>query len=466
MKKALLVLPRALLSADQAEGSDLGTQNPDAKDLNPTDLAQPDQTPDAKPALAKNVGGQAVIEGVMMRGRDRWAVMVREPDGKVVGQTNPHRAWNRKRPWNLPFVRGLVVLVESMVLGVKALNYSTEIVMAQIEEQQKAEKKAKKLAKKAAKKAAKNASSAIGDAEPAVPSAITTDQPKDTVAIANAEPAGPPAIANNQPSEALEVADAKPADVPIALAEGSDAAPDLVGAAGADAKAKKKADGKGAHTFEIVLSLVVGLGLGVVLFVALPHVLSFWLGRLGGFDETSFIFHFLDGIIKFAIFLAYIYLIGLIPDIARVYAYHGAEHQAIHVYEAGLPLEPSSAKSFPTWHPRCGTAFLFLVLAASLLFFAIVFPLLPSFDGLNRVPRILAGVGLKILCTPFLAGLAYEIAKLASKPDSGPIWRAMVWPGLILQRLTTRLPDDSMLEVAFKSLEAVIPTPEAPTANA
>ncbi|MDR2367772.1 MAG: DUF1385 domain-containing protein [Deltaproteobacteria bacterium] len=378
LKKALLVLPNAVLSAQSAPPGDAPPAPPGVAD--------------GQPEPQKNVGGQAVIEGVMMRGRDSWAVMVREPDGGITGQTKPHKAWNRRAPWKYPFLRGLAVLLESLVLGIKALNYSTEVAVSSIEEQEKA--------KKAEKKALKDAKNGI---------------------------VSPPE------------------------------APDL-------AKAKPGAEAKKSHTLEIVLGLTVGIGLGVVLFVALPHVLSFWLGQIGGFDESTFLFHLLDGLLKFGIFLAYIYLIGLIPDIARVYAYHGAEHQAIHVYEAGLPLEPSSAKAFPTWHRRCGTAFLFLVLAASLLFFAIVFPLLPSFDGLSRVPRILAGVGIKILLTPLLAAMAYEVTKLASRPNSGPVWRAMVWPGLLLQRLTTRKPDDSMLEVAFRSLTAVLPGKTAPGA--
>ena len=399
LENALLVWPGAPLSLQIPEGQTSVGQAPDGltpDGLTPTGLAPVAQAP-SRPPTPKNVGGQAVIEGVIMRGEDRWAVMVREPGGAVVGQTNPHAPWNRSQPWKFPFILGVAGVVESMVLGVKALNYSTEVAVANIEAEEKAKKETKRLEKEA-KKAAKKA------------------LPKAPVAASVADP--------------------------------------------------PKADKKKSHGLEIAMGLVVGLGLGVILFVALPHALSYWLGYLGCFDESSFLFHLLDGIIKFAIFLAYVYLIGLIPDIARVYAYHGAEHQAIHAYEAGLPLQPGAAKSFPTWHPRCGTAFLFLVLAASLLFFAIIFPLLPSFDSLSRVPRILAGVALKILCAPFLAGLAYEITRLASKPNSGRLWRAMVWPGLVLQRLTTRQPDDSMLEVAFKSLEAVMPEPKKAPASA
>ncbi|MDR1677113.1 MAG: DUF1385 domain-containing protein [Deltaproteobacteria bacterium] len=337
----------------------------------------------------KKVGGQAVIEGVMMRGQDHWSVMVRTPEGNIIGQTKPHKAWTSRKPLKFPFLRGLVVLGESLVLGVKALNYSTEIAAAAAVA---SEKKAKKLEAESSDKKAE---------EPKAESLLT----KDTVLDSSPGPTKDKAI----------------------------------------------------HPLFIFFSIAMGLGLGLFLFVALPHILSILFGSfLGGYDESTLLFHVLDGLLKFVIFLLYIWLIGFIPDIARVYAYHGAEHQAIHVYEAGLPLEPAQAKSFPTWHPRCGTAFIFLVLAASILFFAILFPLLAPFENLSRFYRAIAGVGLKILFTPLLASLAYEVTKLAARPKAGFIFRAMVWPGLLLQRLTTRLPDDSMLEVSFKSLEEVI----------
>jgi uncharacterized protein YqhQ len=288
-------------------------------------------------------------------------------------------------------------LIESLVLGVKALNYSTEISVS------------------------------------AKPNTSLVDKPvasADRVGrVDQTDPPQPAPFESNAPS----------------IPQGS-VQPSV-----------NESSEKGLHPLALFFSVAMGIGLGLVLFVALPHVLSIWFGAMGGFDESTLPFHILDGLLKFAIFLAYVWLIGLIPDIARVYAYHGAEHQAIHVYEAGLPLEPLEAKQFPTWHPRCGTAFIFLVLAASILFFAIIFPLLAPFSELARFPRALAGVGLKLAFTPFLAVVAYEITKMAGKPDSGRLWQAMVWPGLILQRLTTRKPDDSMLEVAFKSLEAVIP---------
>ncbi|MDR2300753.1 MAG: DUF1385 domain-containing protein [Deltaproteobacteria bacterium] len=423
--------------------------------------------------VAKNVGGQAVIEGVMMRGRDRWAVMVREPDGRITGQTKSHKAWNGRWPWKYPFIRGIVILIESLVLGIKALNYSTEVAVSNIEEQEKALKEAKIAEKKAAKLAKEgaenpNPASDSPDGAPAlVDSKIFQSAPEGDLDLgvsqaglgslsAQSEVLASENASGAEPSDISEATESTETTGPTEISEISDLAAGE-GTGQAVQKASAKADRKKSHALEMVIGLVFGLGLGLFLFVALPHLFSFILGQIVGFDETTFLFHFLDGLIKFFIFVAYVYLIGLYPDVARIYAYHGAEHQAIYVYEAGLPFEPSSAKNFPTWHPRCGTAFMFLVLAASLLFFAIIFPLLPSFDGLSRVPRILTGVGIKILCTPFLAALAYEVAKMAARANANPIWKAMVWPGLLLQRLTTRNPDDSMLEVAFKSLEAVIP---------
>ncbi|MDR3135577.1 MAG: DUF1385 domain-containing protein [Deltaproteobacteria bacterium] len=396
-----------------------------AQALNPTGLSA--QTPGENPESQKTVGGQAVIEGVMMRGQSLWSVMVREPNGQITGQTKAHKSWSSCKPWKYPFARGLAVLVESLYLGIKALNFSTDVaIKASLEEE-----KETKAANKATKTSERLSEPSHGTETQALASQGHAGESQDNGQPTSAQDKG---LSPNKTSETGSAEEKGPIEVN-----------------------GKRAKEKSFPALYIILSMALGLGLGLVIFVALPHVLTLWLGSFGGFDESTFLFHLIDGLVKFSIFLAYIWLIGLMPDIARVYAYHGAEHKAIYVYEAGLPLEPISARQFPTWHPRCGTAFLFLVLAASLLFFAIVFPLLPSFGELSRVPRALAGVGLKTLFTPFLASIAYELTKLASKPGAGRLWRAMVWPGLLLQRLTTREPDDSMLEVAFKSLGEVTP---------
>jgi uncharacterized protein YqhQ len=334
----------------------------------------------------------------MMRGPSSWSVNVRTPDGHVVGKTSPHKSWASGLPWRLPFFRGPAVLVESLTVGVKALNYSTETMAAAYEAGEEAPggKKGKVKGKGKDK-----------------------DKGKD---------------------------------------KGKGARPDKP-AAGQDAPAKSALS-----PFYLAMSLAAGLGLAVFLFVLVPHMASLWLGAKGGFDESGTAFHLVDGVLKFLVFLAYVRGIGLVPEIGRVYAYHGAEHQAIHVLEAGLPLEPSLAKKFPTWHPRCGTAFIFLVLAASILLFAVLFPLAADLSGRGTAARIALGAGLKTLCSLPLASVAYEITRLAGRPGAGVVWRAMVWPGLLLQRLTTRVPDLGQLEVAFVSLRSVLPreTPGGP----
>jgi uncharacterized protein YqhQ len=612
---------------------------------------------------SKKIGGQAVIEGVMMRGEDSWAVKIRTLDQEIVGRVAPHKSWTKNKPWKYPFARGLVVLFESLILGVKALNYSTEVLAEDLKNVEDLEKRLKsvdkifqKLEKKAvvrpdrktaapaeldkirrelstaaeiAKKfslankvvpmgdpdsrsaetdesrqsassssplaapstplfaigalaeeadlllkagspenqngqkaeakdgldevaATDDASPALADLKlardklalaveklllltrgklpeptdhdpnPAVEPGSLTDRldvpPGDSVLEMAADRVGPkkrsgridnaadvdkageavdrsmaaapsPSLnaatksldakssaalapeaknpdAKDSEAKVFEAKDQKAGTFDAKISEAKDSEAETPDAKALDAAEETKANNaetrqKALHPAYLVMSLVFGVGLSLFLFVFLPHVLSLWLGQFGGFDESGFLFHAVDGVLKFAFFLAYIWGIGLIPEIGRVYAYHGAEHQAIHVYEAGLPLEPDSAETFPTWHPRCGTAFLFLVLAVSILFFAVVFPLAVDLDGLSRTARAFAGAGLKIVLTPLLAAAAYEVSRLAGKPKANPFWTAMVWPGLLLQRLTARRPDKSQLEVAFSSLAAVLPPNES-----
>ncbi|MDR1922017.1 MAG: DUF1385 domain-containing protein [Candidatus Adiutrix sp.] len=318
----------------------------------------------ASPSAPPNVGGQAVIEGVMMRGPERWAVAVRRAGGALEIRTVICRGWAKKAPiLGKPFLRGAVVLLEPMMVGKKALNFSAEIA-ARVE----------------------------GEADE---------------------------------NGALRPEKKRPAEKPaLGLAA-------------------------------LALTLASAFGLAMLLFVALPHLLSVFAGRLWGFDETSGLFHLLDGLLKFVFFIAYVGLIGMIPDIKRVYAYHGAEHQAIHAFEAGGPLTAETAARHPAWHPRCGTAFIFLVLALSILLFAAVFPLaFPAAGG--SLARAAAGIGLKIVLLLPLAGLAYEVSRLAGQAGPGSFWRALLWPGLLLQRLTTRRPDVSQLETALAALKRAV----------
>lgn len=310
------------------------------------------------------VGGQAVIEGVMMRGPERWTVTVRRADGRLEGSVTDYRGWAKRWPLlGRPFLRGAVVLLESMIVGIKALNFSAEIAAG--DEDQAGEK-------------------------PAADSAVPTAPDKPALGF-----------------------------------------------------------------WSLALTLISAFALAMGLFVALPHVASIGLGWLGGFDESSGLFHLTDGLIKFALFLGYVWAIGLIPDIGRVYAYHGAEHQAIYTYEAGEPLTPEMADRHPACHPRCGTAFIFLVLALSILFFAAVFPLFFSAEGAS-VSRTILGILLKIALMLPLAGLAYEVTRLAGQASPRSFWRILLWPGLAMQRLTTRKPDRNQLEVALNALEKAV----------
>ena len=313
---------------------------------------------DAVFAKYPNVGGQAVIEGVMMRGPDRWAVAVRREDGRVETSVTPYRGWAKRFPvLGRPVLRGGVVLLESMIIGLKALNFSAEIAARET----------------------------------------------DSLQGKRGEEAGKPAL------------------------------------------------GFWALAFTLITAFALAMGL----FVALPHVASVLAGKFWGFDESSGFFHLLDGLIKFALFIGYVWAIGLIPDIGRVYAYHGAEHKAIYTFEAGEPLSAERAARHPSWHPRCGTAFIFLVLALSILFFAAVFPLVFNTEGAS-IGRTVAGIGLKIVLMLPLAGLAYEVTRLAGKSSPNSVWRGMLWPGLLLQRLTTRKPDDAQLEVALEALKKAV----------
>ena len=329
--------------------------------------------PNAPAKTCPNVGGQAVIEGVMMRGPNRWSVTVRRADGSLESQDVPYMGWAKRRPiLGKPILRGAMVLLESMIIGLRALNFSAEI--------------------------------AAGDEDV---------------------------------SKKKNLSDAK--------AEAAAQASTL------ETEKKKPALGFWALAGTIGLAFLMA----IVLFVALPHWLSALAGQLWNFNDSSPYFHLIDGVIKFAFFMAYVWGIGLLPDIKRVYAYHGAEHQAIYTFEAGEDLIPENAERHPRAHPRCGTAFIFLVLALSIIFFAAIFPIFFDSSGGGWL-RTVAGIGLKIVLMFPLAGLAYEVTRLAGKAGANSFWRALLWPGLLLQKLTTRPADHQQLEVALCSLKKAL----------
>lgn len=288
------------------------------------------------------VGGQAVIEGVMMRAPTKIAVAVRRSDGSVTFMDRPFESVTRRfRLLGLPVVRGAVSLFETMVVGIAALNFSAD-------------------------EAAK--------------------------------------------------------DEPV--------------------KEGEKASG-GLGPVVQGVTIVLSLGLGLLLFVVLPAKLTGWLGfhdRVG--------FGLVDGVFRLLAFVAYLALISQWKEMARVLGYHGAEHKAIHAVEAGVALTPENVQRFPRLHPRCGTTFLFIVVVISIVVFTF----------LGRPTSVLMHLQ-RIACMPLIAGVAFEFIRLSGRYFDRPWVRAVTWPGMQFQYLTTREPDLEMCAVAILSLERVIDDP-------
>ena len=297
------------------------------------------------------IGGQALIEGVMMVGIDTSAMAVRLPTGEIHLET-----WaannGKKAPWykKTPFVRGIFNFVSSLILGYKCLSKSADL---SIEEDDEPQSKFEKW---------------------------LDDKFGDKI-----------------------------------------------------------------MTFVMGLSMVLGLALAVLLFMYLPSLISKGVNHfipMGNFAKT-----FLEGIIKIIVFIAYIGLTGLMKDMKRLYMYHGAEHKTIACYEAGLELNVENVRKQTRFHPRCGTSFIFLVLLIGILVFSIL-----------RLPwdNVLLRVVCKLALMPVVIGIAYELIKLAGRYDN-IFTKIISFPGLKLQRLTTREPEDDMIEVAIASLKPCIP---------
>lgn len=203
-------------------------------------------------------------------------------------------------------------------------------------------------------------------------------------------------------------------------------------------------------TLALTATIVVAMLLGVGLFILLPLYATKLLGLLfDGIQRHSLLFNLTDGIIRVFIFLLYILIIGAWKEMARIFMYHGAEHKVIHAYEEGRELTVEAARGYSTVHPRCGTSFLMIVMVVSILVFSFIpqgWPFLHKF--LSRVVLI-----------PLIAGTSFEILKLSAKLKDNPLMRIMIMPGLMLQKLTTREPDDAQIEVAIRALQEVL-TPE------
>jgi len=301
--------------------------------------ADPVRMPDGALVAKRDapVGGQAVLEGVMMRAVSTWAVAVRNPEGQIELSSEPLVPWaKRHRLWRLPVLRGVVALGESLKIGFRALAISAN---AQMEE---------------------------------------------------------------------------------------------------DEEGNKEEIGGWIWGATIVLSMALAIGLFFVVPVGLTSLIKDQLG-------SPFLFWLIEGLLRTAIFIGYLVAISRLPDLRRVFEYHGAEHKTISCYEAEDELVPSRAKLYSRLHPRCGTSFLLIVMVLAIFVFAPI--------GLPAWYWLLAS---RILGIPLIAGLSYEVIKWAGKNRRKRWVRAVMWPGLMLQNLTTREPDEEQLAVAIASLDKVL----------
>ena len=332
-------------------------------------------------ALKTHVGGQALLEGIMMRGKVNWAVAVREPDGGIYVEQHDLAAASGRGTWTtVPFVRGVKALVDSLVLGYKALDIAARHAFADEE------------------------------AEPPAQSA--------------------------------------PAASPIA-------AESVAETAKAPAKESAKDDGFGAK--EMAISGVLGIVLAVVLFIVAPAFVTNLI--VGEYDQHTLLWNIVDGVLRVAVFIFYVWLIGRMSDIKRMFAYHGAEHKTIHCFEHGLPLTPQNAQRFPRLHIRCGTAFLINVMIIAILVYSII-PVgaLINLWGVTAGPlKLLLVIVVRIIFLPVIAGIAYEInVKWAGTHPDNPAVKVVLWPGLQMQYLTTNEPDEGMLECAIAAMQCVL----------
>ena len=296
--------------------------------------------------MAVRIGGQAVIEGVMMKNMDRYAVSVRKPNGKIETKVEECVSFAEKHPlFQLPVFRGMANFLESMVIGMKTLNYSASFYE---DEEEQTESRTEQLLEKIL--------------------------------------------------------------------------------------------GEKAEKIIIGIVLVFSLAISIGLFMILPYIASEALGKL---IRNEYVILFMEGIIRIAIFLGYIVLISRMEDIKRVFMYHGAEHKTINCLEAGVPLTPENVDNFSRLHKRCGTSFIFIVMIISMVFFFFI-----------RVDTIWLRIVLRLLFLPLVAGVSYEFIRLAGSMYH-PLVQIFSKPGLALQRLTTKEPDHSMIEVAIASVEGV-----------
>ena len=218
---------------------------------------------------------------------------------------------------------------------------------------------------------------------------------------------------------------------------------------------------------EMAVSMVLGLVLGVVLFIVAPAFITNLV--VGEYDSNPVLWNIFDGILRVLVFIFYIWLIGRMEEIKRMFSYHGAEHKTIHCYEHGMPLTPDNARSFPRLHVRCGTAFLIMVMIIAIFVYTAIplDALIGAWGVPDGAPKLALVIFVRILFLPVIAGISYEITvKWAGSHPENPLVKVVLWPGMQMQRLTTKEPDDGMLECAIAAMQRVLDREEAEAARA
>src|SRR5215208_4853706 len=368
------------------------------------------------------VGGQAVIEGVMMRTPNAYAIAVRKADGTIVNIAARLAKWSDKFPLlKLPVLRGGAVLIQSMGLGIKALNYSANEAFAEAEE---AEVKEVKVALSPAVIEGEGDFAGLTGAVPGLFPVPTQKRSRDELKKGTTAAAAGSIVFALIFNVLLFVAAPLLLTNALFIAAGWATAPPAVSStAGAPA-----ADGSAVATEA----------------APVPWYENAWSNVRWYLHPVrpSVAFNLIDGLIRMTFFLIMIVSYSLLKDIRRVFQYHGAEHKTVFTWEAGLPLTVDNARPQPRQHPRCGTSFLMVVMLVAIILFSVI-----KFDSL------LLNFLIRIALMPLVAGLSYEIIRLSAKKESSWFFKLMTRPGVWLQNITTQEPDDKQLEVAIEALK-------------
>lgn len=373
------------------------------------DKAQADKIAAAKKT---SIGGQALLEGIMMRGPKISAMAVRDPKGEMIVEKWDTQTKPTPKIFKLPIIRGVYGFISSMTIGYKALMRSAELAgLDEIEEEMAREKAAKKAAKKAKKENIPTHSEGIVIADTA---ATTDDAPtvKEETAPIEDTPK------KNSSSE--------------------------------------KKESSALVTAVMLIASVLGVALAVGLFIMLPTFLyellpfpTFSNKALNSLVKSAF-----EGILKIVILVGYMALVSLMKDIKRTFQYHGAEHKTIFCYESGMELTVENVRKQRRFHPRCGTAFLILMLIVGMFVSFFIDPIF--YLTIGKLPHVAIRAVIKLLTLPLTMGIGYELIKLAGRHDN-LFTRIISAPGLWLQRITVLEPDDGMIECAITAFKEVIP---------